>query len=155
VDRIGRNDELEFVRSVDDFCFSLINDGRSFIDQDGLMSISLDFILFILGGNDKGRVGRCEMSMKGDSIIDSGILISNPFVISSFETIRKSLLVYHEFSYFVGRMDICLDENDADRFFLQITIISCGKSYSINEFESPGSSACKRVIKYVGMRPFS
>jgi hypothetical protein len=44
---------------------------------------------------------------------------------------------------------------NAYRFCLQITIISCGKSYSINAFESRGSIAWKRVIKYAGMRPFS
>jgi len=53
---------------MDDFCFGLINDVRDSIDRDELISISLDLILSILGGND-------ELSMETGSIVDSGIMI--------------------------------------------------------------------------------
>jgi len=53
----------------------LINDVRDFTDRDELISISLDLILSILGGNDEGRVGRCELSVEIGSIVDSGVMI--------------------------------------------------------------------------------
>jgi hypothetical protein len=60
----------------------LINDVIDLVDRDELTSISLDLILSILGGNDEGRVGGREMSIKDGLISDSGILISNSFGIS-------------------------------------------------------------------------
>jgi len=68
VDRAVRNGNIDFVISMDDFCFGLINDVRDSIDRDELISISLDLILSILGGND-------ELSMETGSIVDSGIMI--------------------------------------------------------------------------------
>jgi hypothetical protein len=70
---------------VDDFCFLLVNDVMDLTDRDDLTSISLDLMLFILGGTDEGGVGGCELSMEDGLIVDSGI------------TITKSLLIYNAF----------------------------------------------------------
>jgi hypothetical protein len=69
VDRAVRNGKVDCFISIDDF---LVND---VIDRDEVMSISLDLMVSILGGNDEGKVSGYELSMKAGSMVDSGVMV--------------------------------------------------------------------------------
>ncbi len=69
VDRAVRNGKVDCFISIDDF---LVND---VIDRDEVMSISLDLMVSILGGNDEGKVSGYELSIGAGSMVDSGVML--------------------------------------------------------------------------------
>ncbi len=94
MDRVLSKGKLDLLVAIEDFCRSLFNDGMDLLDRDEWTSISLDLILSMLGGNDDGKIGKCELSMEdGSFVVNSGILW--------WKTMRKSLSIYNPFSCFM------------------------------------------------------